>query len=246
MQVRGYQASSPHRIQLLQQARQHYTHASEIAQYADERLTQLKSLRPDSPSSSLHSPVGSDMSHETASTRMSSPTPSLDSVHGLSKAAVPQVKPKKRVAFCDTPEYEPFIRPDSPTLGMDDPASGRSSPCLVLPPPVVERIPEPVAPAEPEEGSNDDGLSPSQALYRYGIVLSGIQRQITSHLASIDSDIAAAEKPSTNSAPVDKDLRALELRSRIERLRASGWQRKRFDPQRYETFREQVMADMMA
>ncbi|KAK7941289.1 uncharacterized protein PG986_013676 [Apiospora aurea] len=34
------------------------------------------------------------------------------------------------------------------------------------------------------------------------------------------------------------------LRDRIERLRAGGWQRKRFDNRRYEALREQVLGEL--
>ena len=34
------------------------------------------------------------------------------------------------------------------------------------------------------------------------------------------------------------------MQQRIERLRASGWQRKRFDTRRYEALREQVLGEL--
>lgn len=241
MQVRGFQIHSPHRLDLLQQARQHYRIASDLARAADLQMAQMKTMRPASPDSSLNSPVDSVSSHATASTIMSSPTPSIESLRDHKSPAAPP-KSKKRVAFCDTPSYEPYVRPDSPTLGMDNHTSGRSSPCLGV---AEESIPmQSTMSAAVVDG--DDNLTPSQSMYRYGTILSSIQRQITSHLASIDKDIAIAEGPRDIPAPSDAELRALELRSRIERLRANGWQRKRFDPQYYETFREQVSADMMA
>lgn len=167
------------------------------------------------------------------------------------------MKRKKKVAFVDELEYTPGIRPDSPTLGFSDPASGRTSPCEDIPveplPPSVQTIPD-VCPALSLSPSIDgDEFSrstveesvhePRESLDRYCTVLSSIQRQITSHMASIDRDIAAA-MTSKMLVPVDEEMRALELRSRIERLRANGWQRKRFDAQRYEQFRELVMSDI--
>jgi hypothetical protein len=39
-------------------------------------------------------------------------------------------------------------------------------------------------------------------------------------------------------------MRALDLKARIERLRAEGWQRKRFDPRRYDALCEAALADL--
>lgn len=184
---------------------------------------------------------------------MSSPTPSATSDDAPTKR-------KKKVAFADQLEYEPGVRPDSPTLGFSDPASGRTSPCHDdIPceplPPSVQSMPD-ICPAFspspsldgddfPRELSCEEHLDSRESLEKYCTVLSSIQRQITSHLSAIDRDISAA-LTSRISVPVDEDMRALELRSRIERLRANGWQRKRFDAKRYEEFREQVMADMLS
>lgn len=84
-----------------------------------------------------------------------------------------------------------------------------------------------------------------ESLERFCTVLSSIQRQIASHLVAIDREINATLAPKSSCVPVNEDMRALELRSRIERLRANGWKRKRFDARRYDEFREQVMADMV-
>lgn len=237
---------------MLHEARNHYQIAAELARAADEQVNQIKSYRAVSPTSSLDSPVTSIMSaHSAASTRMSSPTPSVGSTTQISDN--PGTK-KKRVAFLEDliqePVSEPFVRPDSPTLGLDDPASGRSSPCFeniglmedtsAMPTPTAS---EPqYFPVPPQ--SSDDHLKSSAALERYCLVLSSIQRQIRTHLASIDNDIEAATN-TRHVAPIDEEMRALELQSRIERLRACGWQRKRFDVKRYENFRERAMADML-
>jgi hypothetical protein len=39
--------------------------------------------------------------------------------------------------------------------------------------------------------------------------------------------------------------RSPELQARIERLRAKGWERKRFDARRYEELRENAVADLV-
>ncbi|MBV1838886.1 hypothetical protein KUA11_17050, partial [Acetobacter estunensis] len=80
---------------------------------------------------------------------------------------------------------------------------------------------------------------------RYCTVLSSIQKQINSHLVSIDRDITAALTPRA-ALSTNAEMKHLDLRTRIDRLRANGWQRKRFDAKRYEEFREQVMADMLS
>lgn len=248
MQVRGFQTASPYRIKLLQDARQHYRLAAALAKAADERLARVKSLFPDPPPSSLGSPVESVMSFRSGtSTRMSSPTPSDDSTGSFTLR-----RPKKKVSFADELSYsdseEPYVRPDSPTLGPSDLASGRSSPCFEnLSASVVEdtsdmATPTPANITQFATRQEPQGLSPS--FTRYCLVLSSIQRQISTHLNSIERDIDAALYPRP-AVPLDEEMRALELQSRIERLRATGWQRRRFDAQRYEDFRERAMADML-
>lgn len=252
MQARNLHAGSSHRLKLLEEAREHYNLASQESKTADEQPIQTI-LRPASPSSGLPSPIESCLSHESASTRMSSPTPSA-----ISNKQTP-TKRKKKVAFADELEYGPGVRPDSPTLGFSDPGSGRSSPCQDIPldplPPSVQSIPEicPMfSPTSSEDGDETPREMPNEELPRpevreslesYCTILSSIQRQIASHLVAIDREIAAA-LTSKSCVPANEEMRALEIRSRIERLRANGWQRKRFDARRYEEFRERVTADM--
>ena len=40
--------------------------------------------------------------------------------------------------------------------------------------------------------------------------------------------------------------KSADIKARIERLRATGWQRKRFDAGRYEALREQVLSELGA
>ncbi|KAM0738846.1 hypothetical protein ACQRIT_006583 [Beauveria bassiana] len=253
MQARNLHAGSSHRLKLLEEAREHYNLASQESKAADEQPLQTI-LRPASPSSGLPSPIESCLSHESASTRMSSPTPSA-----ISNKQTP-TKRKKKVAFADELEYCPGVRPDSPTLGFSDPGSGRSSPCHDIPldplPPSVQSMPDTCPMFSPPSSVNgdetpqeipDEELPKSEAresLESYCTILSSIQRQISSHIAAIDREIAIA-LTSKSCVPADEEMRALELRSRIERLRANGWQRKRFDAKRYEEFRERVTADMV-
>jgi hypothetical protein len=118
------------RSSLLQQARTHFDRASALINAAEDSV--LRKFRPGSAGSSrgssCHSPSGSVSSRAwTPDTRVSSPTDSLCSFDDLSLKP-PQSPPKrvKKVSFSlpkETSfhmEAEPFIRPDSPTLGFDD------------------------------------------------------------------------------------------------------------------------------
>ncbi|KAM3515020.1 hypothetical protein MY11210_001379 [Beauveria gryllotalpidicola] len=257
MQARNLHPRSSNRLKLLEEAREHYNLASQESKAADEQPLHTI-LRPASPSSGLPSPIESCLSHESASTRMSSPTPSA-----ISNQQTP-TKRKKKVAFADELEYRPGVRPDSPTLGFSDPGSGRSSPCQDIPldplPPCVQSMPD-ICPMFSPTSSVDGDESPQEmpdeepdeelprpeareSLESYCTILSSIQRQIASHLVAIDREIAVA-LTSKSCVPANEEMRALEIRSRIERLRANGWQRKRFDARRYEEFRERVTADMV-
>ncbi|TQV99665.1 hypothetical protein V2A60_005119 [Cordyceps javanica] len=253
MQARSLHAGSSYRLKLLEEAREHYAMASQTSEEADKNSFQI-ALRPTSPSSSLPSPIESCLSHESTSTRMSSPTPSTTSNHGT------RIKTKKRVAFADEIEYNPPVRPDSPTLGFSDPGNGCTSPYPDIPldplPPCVQTIPDACPAFSPTPSVDGDEFPQDmsheelptsesrESVERYCTILSSIQRQITSHIVAIDREITASlsAKPSV---PADEEMRALELRSRIERLRANGWKRKRFDAKRYEEFCEQVMADLV-
>ncbi|OAQ99194.1 hypothetical protein LLEC1_02272 [Akanthomyces lecanii] len=249
-----YRPCSSRCIEILKnvQTTRHYNLASKESKAADEQAFRAIA-RPVSPSSSLSSLIESCLSRQSSFTRMSSPTPSTAS------SIEQPLKRKKKVAFADELEQDLCVRPDSPTLGFSDPSSGRASPRQDIPldplPPSVQSMPD-ICPASSPTSSVDGDDSPKElieeelsnseereSLERYSAILASIQRQITSHLSAIDREITAvlSSKPSV---PADAETRALELHSRIERLRANGWKRKRFDAQRYEEFREQVMSDM--
>jgi hypothetical protein len=118
------------RSSLLQQARTHFDRASALINAAEDSV--LRKFRPgsvgSSRASSCHSPSGSVSSRAwTPDTRVSSPTDSLCSFDDL-PLKLSQSPPKrvKKVSFSLPKEAsfqmdaEPFIRPDSPTLGFDD------------------------------------------------------------------------------------------------------------------------------
>ncbi|KAG6011133.1 hypothetical protein E4U54_008274 [Claviceps lovelessii] len=261
MQARAMHHSSPSRATLLRQAYNHYSIASDLAGQADQQVSNLSShARVDSFSSStLHSPTGSHVSDSTVSTRMSSPTPSLGSRRDTFK---PTPK-KKKVAFCDDPMTEPIIRPDSPTLGFDD-WLGRSSPEPILPESILKSVKQPLRPMSPpvtpdsplptpdlsdmgmdaeDSMSTTDPFFRTRSVHRFCTILSSLRRQITSHMTTLDIEITACDIP-TAPAFSSPEMRALDIQARIERLRACGWKRPRFNVQRYETLRENALADM--
>lgn len=134
MSARPLSQSSAHRNTLLRDAQEHYQQASELVQKAEEAAVQK--TRPESTISSLdlslQSPSLSDSSHEGASvfTAASSPRNSVSSVESLKDLdeSRKQPKKKKKVSFSGLPETiefelqqpEPYIRPDSPTLGWEE------------------------------------------------------------------------------------------------------------------------------
>ncbi|PHH63017.1 hypothetical protein CDD81_6348 [Ophiocordyceps australis] len=243
MQALATHHSSPRRLSLLHQARSHYTVASESAQLADETMTWPSLARRFSSLSSMHSPAGSDVS-SAASTRLSSPPPSLCST------SVTKSKPKKRVSFRDVPFTEPVIRPDSPTLGFDDYfAPVPSSPVSVYPESILKQTPS--APMQPQPSSQETEQFPdpffhARSIHRYCNLLSGLRDSIASHLANVNTEIAALEAPyQVSKEPLrNGDAFSLTTCMRIERLRANGWRRPRFDSSRYEKLRRDALADL--
>ena len=199
------------------------------------------------------------MSQSPLSTRTSSPMRSALLARGSEKSAKPPGRPRKQVSFSNAPLAEPFIRPDSPTLGFDE-WLGRSTPDLM----VTETLEQPDPPQpqpmallqlfpggcssydeETHQQSDEKAQeSPhSASLSRYKGLLASLGQQMARHGACLDADIAAAKDP-VPPPPTNEEMRALELRSRIDRLRASGWPRRRFDARRYEALRDNVAADM--
>jgi hypothetical protein len=165
------------------------------------------------------------------------------------KGNIKPPRPKKRVAFCDEPLMEPVIRPDSPTLGFDE-WLGRSSPEPVYPESILKSV-KSSAPADlepsspnPSEIEDMDPFFRTRSIHRFCTIISSIHRQIASHLTTLDIEIAACQVPSAPSF-TSQEMRALDVKARIERLRACGWKRVRFDAQRYERLREDALADMV-
>jgi len=279
-------ASSPNRTPLLNQARKHYDLASELIQKAEDAVGPRS--RPSSftsTSSSIESPAGSVSSRAwTASTGLSSPAHSISSIEDLPVRSClcrreSRTRPltpvtKKRVSFAlpvQEPWVEPYIRPDSPTLGFDDEYFTTALQRPSLPeiprdsPPMVETIDEEedcdVTPKAMTPSSNPFdshhahfNLTAPDPVDRYCDVLAGLKSQIASHKSDLDIALRPVEAEKivagldNNSAmlPVSTsdEMRMLDRKARIERLRQNNWQRKRFDPTRYEKLRSAVLAEL--
>ncbi|KAI9166931.1 hypothetical protein HJFPF1_03046 [Paramyrothecium foliicola] len=246
-QAQGMHQGPSSRCKLLSQAREYYERASALLG-AEESINARPSWRAACPTPDLHSPVGSTCSRSTISSRASSPDSSILSA-GKSPA-----RHKKRVTFQDDPIVEPIVRPDSPTLGFDEWLGG-SSPVTSSPEPFVRADKSPPltfssspdsSPLTPiiEEQDTTDPFLLVRSVHRYCTILTDLQRQIKSHIAAVDAEIATSQEP-RYSLPESEELRALELKTRIERLRANGWRRPRFDATKYERLREVAVADLV-
>ncbi|KAH9908913.1 hypothetical protein F4778DRAFT_203932 [Xylariomycetidae sp. FL2044] len=141
MCARPLSSSSTYRTKLLHDSHVHYDRAAALIQKTEEAITnRTRSFSSSSSSSTsslhMHSPSLSVCSRSSSgsSTAMSSPRSSLcsftDEVSSSSsfsspKQAATKPKPKKKVSFSGLPDLieftpEPYIRPDSPTLGWED------------------------------------------------------------------------------------------------------------------------------
>ncbi|KIL84254.1 hypothetical protein FAVG1_12491 [Fusarium avenaceum] len=106
-----------------------------------------------------------------------------------------------------------------------------------------------------------DPFRHARSVHRYSALLTSLQRQVFRHLNFIESELeqpqpialdgesphsatAMSPGPAVSSTPKADKTRSPELQARIERLRAQGWERKRFDARRYAELRESASADM--
>jgi hypothetical protein len=112
--------------------------------------------------------------------------------------------------------------------------------------------------------STDAVLDPfrhARSVHRYSALLTSLQRQVFRHLNFIEAELGQQQttlpyedtpaSPTTvnmatsaSATPNADKTRSPELQARIERLRAKGWERKRFDARRYAELRESASADM--
>ncbi|XEU96882.1 hypothetical protein FSHL1_002167 [Fusarium sambucinum] len=115
--------------------------------------------------------------------------------------------------------------------------------------------------AAPYAQSDLDPFRHARSVHRYSSLLSGLQRQVFRHLHFIEAELDQQQSivreeekplspatrvvvPTTSATPNADKARSPELQARIERLRAKGWDRKRFDVRRYAELRESASADM--
>lgn len=246
--------SGPHRTSLLHRAESHYTRAASQIQSEDSCVRRF-SRASSSTTVSTHSPMSPISSRaSTTSTRLSSPTPSLCEERlpsAMKTGGTPTLK--KRVTFSD---MQPAIRPDSPTLGFDE---------WVAPPhePKDEPLQLSARPRDVSEGYG--ALFFDAGTDRYASVLGDLLTQVNVHLAAVRAELAQdipsgrstpesvsshRSSPSVSSVSSVGSLGSLDsegredLRERIDRLRLSGWRRRRFDPGRYQALRESVLAEL--
>jgi hypothetical protein len=135
MSARPLSQSTAYRTSMLNDSRDHYLKASELIQKAEDAAIHKRPVSAASSADlSMQSPSLSEASQETSSvfTAGSSPRSSVSSVDDFqdsSDVSKQQIK-KKKVSFSGLPEIlkgsdlewrpEPFIRPDSPTLGWEE------------------------------------------------------------------------------------------------------------------------------
>ncbi|KAL6403686.1 uncharacterized protein AUP68_13054 [Ilyonectria robusta] len=268
MMSRGLHHASTARVNFLHQARDHYLKASHLIATLDaEEAAMNPSFLRYSDSSLVYdydysgSPTSILSSQPSAmwspSLRSRGPSPASSSRSSIeySHSQIKPLKLLKPLKRTSNSHSQVSVRPDSPTLGIAPFADSSFQDLLdAMPSPptspgIQPDLPSPAeaaesAPSEPAE----QPLPNVNAMHRSFALLSGLQRQITRHLSFIETDLAQARNPpptATNLGLRDDERRALDLQARVERLRASGWQRRRFDFQRYEQLREKAMADMM-
>lgn len=295
--ARPLAAPSSYRDSLLQQARSHYEQADHLINNAEESALikhRMSFALSPSPSPSPHSPSGSISSRAWSSeTGFSSPAPSECSSEDLNTRLrqsqsppsptilSPSPRPVKKVSFelpkPSAPRFEPYIRPDSPTLGFDDEYFQTGFARQELPEiPVRAKTPEPIMIQIDEEEttpraskslnffrmssdiSSDESVSSRRSSItdapasRYCAHLTSLKTQLARHRANLETVIATPPVVEEASdvytfrcpTPVDEGAQAIDRKARIERLRKNGWQRKRFDPSRYEALRYAAIAEL--
>lgn len=259
--ARPLPSTSPLRVSLLQQARYHLERAGSLIGAAEESV--ITRARPESVissrASSCHSPSESVSSRAwTPDTRVSSPTDSVCSFHDLPLRSPSPPRRVKKVSF-SLPRNEaiqvvaePVIRPDSPTLGFDDsflfsPAGVAKDEAPDPHPPhqfheielPLQTMPKTTEPAlqqaeqDEEETQDERAFQLARSVHRCCEHLSSLAAQLARHSASLAALLSCTP-------PHD----ALDRQARIQRLRESGWQRRRFDARRYEELCDTALAEL--
>ncbi|KPM40672.1 hypothetical protein AK830_g5886 [Neonectria ditissima] len=244
----GLHNASSARVDLLHQAQDHYQQASHLIASADASMNQSLQRESavydfgDSPTSILSFPASAFWSPSVMS-RGSSRASSISSQGGSDL----DFKPGDQAPLDAVSEDgDVLIRPDSPTLGLPswvDSSFRDILDAMPSPPTSPARESEsPPLPCLPERTSDH-----VHSAFRYAGLLAGLQGQAVRHLAFIEIELEAARNPpptAANLGLLHHEHRALDLQARVEKLRAGGWQRRRFNSRRYEELRESAMADM--
>ncbi|KAL5615412.1 hypothetical protein BROUX41_005459 [Berkeleyomyces rouxiae] len=253
-------SSSIFRMSLLKKARSYYQKASEMLRDADDSMSESWRRLSVSTASSINTPMSSICS--------SSRSPSICSLEDPKDMPAPPPI-KKRVTFsCDL--EDPVIRPDSPTLGFDE-FLGRESPePVIIPrvpmhittmPPSALKQPKPVSPSSSQSSpafeSNPFFSDADMTRGRFCALLSSLRSEVASHLASVEAIISDPENGHGNSTPMSSgrstpidafkdslEMRSLDIKARIERLRTNNWQRRRFDAGKYKALAESALAEL--
>ncbi|KAK6088299.1 hypothetical protein SCUP234_00787 [Seiridium cupressi] len=236
--------SSAYRTKLLDDAREHYDKASALIKKAEEAaIEKTRSASSDSASPSLDSPSRSGSSSSSSvCTTPSSPRNSFSSVEDLkARKQIAKPKKKKKVSFSGLPEIEipknnwqpePYIRPDSPTLGWEADYSlfGQSGfptdPVMAHPTPkAAETItskpmeqtksqisPSPVLKPVPEENQIEDAFDleaflQTRSMNRIIAQLSALRSQVAWHRDNIDTLMTESDEiPEVPGTPIMPDV----------------------------------------
>ncbi|KAK3953163.1 hypothetical protein QBC32DRAFT_126485 [Pseudoneurospora amorphoporcata] len=272
--ARPLPTASMFRTTLLQQARTHFEQAASLISAAENSVLKQawrSSGTFSSSGSSCHSPSSSisssiDSRAWSPETRMSSPTDSVFSQEDLANHTSELANPTKRVkkvSFSVPHEEfdfgfsEPMVRPDSPTLGVDFGFFPATNTRQEIPEVSASKYQEVELPlpinTDSQEFENceedDDTLNITKSIDRFRDQLRELREQLERHSANLDQQLEAMateppKSPTRGSGVGKEELRALDRQARIERLRKDGWQRKRFDTQRYEELCETVLAEL--
>jgi hypothetical protein len=229
MCARSLSQSTAYRTKLLDDAREHYDKASALIKKAEDAAIQ----RTRSPSSSSPAPASHSTSmsansrSSTVCTAMSSPRNSISSVEEW-RGEAQRVKPKKKkkVSFSGLPpeieihkdnwQSEPYIRPDSPTLGREEDylLFGRgelaakavvtqpsSTPLPIATPKPVKlpSVPSPVLEPVPEDCQIEDTFNlesflETRSMNRMITQLSALRSQVAWHRDNIDTLLTESDE----------------------------------------------------
>jgi hypothetical protein len=260
---RALHIDSSNKLPIFQQSVSYYKNAESHIEYAsfsaDPRVKAAVTRRPSSVASSVRSSTDSIFSqtsslYSACSSAIPSPTtlcpiPQHFRLH--SEISQPELAPeplniKKRVTFSFDPRRVSLTPSNLENAELLDHFPS---------PPASPTLSQWHLPGfeERKESESPDSISSfllSRSLARYRAHLSDLQDKLISHISSVNTQIQLVKiqrKARRSNLPnlfhefssggiegVDKDeMRKVELEARIVRLRSTGWERKRFDGEKY-------------